>query len=51
MKRPVYTTIDEYIADFPPDVQAILVKIRQTIKKTAPKGRGDNQLSDPGLQI
>jgi uncharacterized protein YdhG (YjbR/CyaY superfamily) len=30
------TTIDEYIAGFPPDVQAILQKIRDTIRKAAP---------------
>jgi uncharacterized protein YdhG (YjbR/CyaY superfamily) len=29
--------IDEYIADFPPDVQAILEQIRTTIRKAAPK--------------
>lgn len=29
-------TIDEYIAGFPPDVQAILQKIRLTIRKAAP---------------
>ena len=29
--------IDEYIAGFPPDVQAILQKIRTTIRKAAPK--------------
>jgi uncharacterized protein YdhG (YjbR/CyaY superfamily) len=29
-------TIDEYIAGFPDDVQAILVAIRQTIKAAAP---------------
>jgi uncharacterized protein YdhG (YjbR/CyaY superfamily) len=29
--------IDEYIADFPTDVQEILQKIRVTIKKAAPK--------------
>ncbi len=29
-------TIDEYIAGFPPDVQAILQKIRATIRKAAP---------------
>lgn len=28
--------IDEYIAGFPPDIQAILEKIRLTIKKAAP---------------
>jgi uncharacterized protein YdhG (YjbR/CyaY superfamily) len=31
------TTIDEYIADFPPDVQAILQKIRATIRQAAPQ--------------
>jgi uncharacterized protein YdhG (YjbR/CyaY superfamily) len=29
--------IDEYIAGFPPDVQAILQKIRMTIRTAAPK--------------
>ena len=31
------TTIDEYIAPFPPDVQEILQKIRRTIQETAPQ--------------
>ena len=30
------TTIDEYIAGFPEDVQKILQKVRMTIKKAAP---------------
>jgi uncharacterized protein YdhG (YjbR/CyaY superfamily) len=30
------TTIDEYIATFPADVQAILQKVRATIRKSAP---------------
>jgi uncharacterized protein YdhG (YjbR/CyaY superfamily) len=30
------TTIDEYIAGFPPDVQEILEKIRMTIREAAP---------------
>ena len=29
--------IDEYIADFPPDVQRILQKIRLTVRKAAPQ--------------
>ncbi len=33
---PQPTTIDEYIAGFPPDVQAILQKIRATIRQAAP---------------
>src|SRR5262249_52798741 len=41
-RRPMQTsrkapqTIDEYIADFPREVQAILKKIRLTIRKAAP---------------
>ena len=31
-----FTTIDEYIATFPKDIQAILQKIRATIRKSAP---------------
>ena len=31
-----FTTMDEYIASFPKNVQIILEKIRQTIRKTAP---------------
>ena len=30
------TSVDEYIAGFPPDVQKILRKIRTTIRKAAP---------------
>jgi uncharacterized protein YdhG (YjbR/CyaY superfamily) len=35
-KRIVAKTVDEYIKSFPPSVRAMLVKIRQTIRKTAP---------------
>lgn len=35
--RPPAQTIDDYIAGFPPDVQKMLEKIRQTIRKAAPK--------------
>ena len=31
------TTIDEYIATFPADAQAILQKVRDTIRKAAPQ--------------
>jgi uncharacterized protein YdhG (YjbR/CyaY superfamily) len=34
--KPTYTTIDEYIAIFPADIQAILQKVRATIRKSAP---------------
>jgi uncharacterized protein YdhG (YjbR/CyaY superfamily) len=36
MKTTALKTIDEYIAGFPKDVQAVLKKIRQTIRKAAP---------------
>ena len=32
-----FRTIDEYIESFPEDVQSILEKIRQTIRKAAPE--------------
>lgn len=32
-----YTTIDEYIAIFPADLQVVLRKMRQTIKEAAPQ--------------
>ena len=34
--QPTPQTIDEYIAGFPPEVQEILQKIRQTIHEAAP---------------
>ncbi len=37
MKRAKATNIDEYIALYPPDVQARLGKIRATIRKAAPQ--------------
>jgi uncharacterized protein YdhG (YjbR/CyaY superfamily) len=33
------TSVDEYIATFPPDVQAILQKIRTTVAKAIPKAQ------------
>ena len=35
-KKVGYVSIDEYIANFPKDVQAVLEKLRATIKKAAP---------------
>jgi uncharacterized protein YdhG (YjbR/CyaY superfamily) len=37
--QAVPRTIDEYIAGFPPEVQAILQKIRLTIRKAAPDAK------------
>lgn len=36
MPTTTYTTIDEYIATFPADVQTTLQKVRETIRKAAP---------------
>jgi uncharacterized protein YdhG (YjbR/CyaY superfamily) len=35
--RTRYETIDEYIMTFPANVRAVLNKIRQTVRKAAPK--------------
>ena len=32
----VYRTIDEYIANFPEDVQVVLEELRETVRKAAP---------------
>lgn len=32
-----FETIDAYIASFPPDIQMLLDKVRQTIRQAAPK--------------
>ena len=37
MKAKVAKNIDEYIADFPADVQKSMEKVRATIKKAAPR--------------
>lgn len=38
MKRgsTAFTTIDEYVATFPPDVQKVLQEVRSTIRRAAP---------------
>ena len=36
-KQQQPTTIDEYISDFPPEVQPLLEKVRVAIRKAAPK--------------
>ncbi len=35
-ERPALTTIDDYIAGFPPEIQAILAQIRATIRQAVP---------------
>ena len=38
IKRKGAATIEEYIADFPKDIQKILEELRVTIRKAAPEG-------------
>lgn len=33
------TSVDEYIASFPPEVQAILQRVRQVVREAAPEAR------------
>ena len=37
INKPVAKTIDEYIADYPKDIQKLLQQVRATIKKAAPE--------------
>lgn len=39
MDKKVYNNIDEYIAEFPADIQEILQKIRTTIHEAAPDAK------------
>jgi len=43
-------TIDEYIAGFPPEVQAILQKVRATVRKAAPRAREAISYRIPALR-
>ena len=36
-RRLAAATVDEYIAAFPPEVQAVLQKVRQTVREAAPE--------------
>ncbi|MDL2237506.1 DUF1801 domain-containing protein [Christensenellaceae bacterium OttesenSCG-928-K19] len=38
-EKTAYTTIDEYIAGFPPDVRERLAKMRAAIRKAAPDAK------------
>lgn len=42
------TTVDEYISQFPEDVQAILAKIRVAIKESAPEAEEKISYQMPG---
>lgn len=44
-------TIDEYIAGFPPEVQAILHKVRATIREAAPEAQETINYQMPTFQL
>lgn len=46
-----YKDIDEYIADFPKDVQKILRKLRATIKKAAPTAQEAISYQIPAFKL
>jgi len=45
------TNIDEYIAKFPPEVQAVLRRIRLTIRKTAPTAQEKISYKIPAFRL
>ena len=49
--KPQPTTVDEYIAQFPNDVQVILSKIRSVIKETAPEALEKIGYQMPGYYL
>jgi uncharacterized protein YdhG (YjbR/CyaY superfamily) len=50
-KKASLTTVDEYIAQYPKDVQQILVKIREVIKESAPEAVEKISYQMPGYDL
>ena len=46
-----YKDIDEYIADYPKDVQKILTKVRATIRKAAPQAQEAISYQIPAFKL
>ncbi len=52
MKRePTYTTVDEYISEFPPEIGKILQKIRSVIRKAAPRAEESISYQIPAFKL
>lgn len=49
--KKTYNTIDEYIADFPAELQVILTKIRQVIKEAAPDAKEKISYQMPAFEL
>ncbi len=50
-KKSAPTTIDEYISQYPPDVQRILTKLRAVIRKAAPQATEKISYRMPGFHL
>ncbi len=50
-RQPVPATIDDYIAGFPPDVQAILHKVRLAVRHAAPGAEEAISYGIPTLRL
>jgi uncharacterized protein YdhG (YjbR/CyaY superfamily) len=50
-KRAIPKTLDDYIAEFPPDVRRILTKIRMTIRHAAPGAKETISYGIPSLML
>jgi uncharacterized protein YdhG (YjbR/CyaY superfamily) len=46
-----FNTIDEYIKSFSPDVQAVLEKVRQTVRLAAPEAKEAISYQMPGFKL
>ena len=51
MKSTVPTSVDEYIASFPEEVQVILEQVRTTIKQTAPEAEETISYAMPAYKL
>jgi uncharacterized protein YdhG (YjbR/CyaY superfamily) len=49
--RKAYRTIDEYIGDFPKDIQGILKALRQAIRESAPKAEETISYQMPAFRL
>src|SRR2546425_7121754 len=50
-RKKRFETIDEYIETFPKDVQSILEKMRQTIRRAAPEAEEAISYQIPGFKL
>jgi uncharacterized protein YdhG (YjbR/CyaY superfamily) len=51
MPKAIPRTVDDYIATFAPDIQAILQKIRQTVKAAAPNAEETISYRIPAFKL